>query len=259
MIHIIQAYFQYIIHAKGRHGIHSPFVYDLVEKVFQPKKKQGEFDAIEQVRKELLHDARVITVTDFGAGSKLTKSNQRKVSQIAKYALKKARFCAVLHRLAHHSQSQTVLELGTSLGVTTAYLAKALKNARIYSLEGCPEIVKIARQNLKKLEVHHVDIITGNFDETLQQVLEKEKTFDFIFIDGNHLKEPTLRYFEQILPYTHDNSIVIFDDIHWSLEMEEAWNSIIKKEALTVTIDVFEMGIVFFRKEQKKQHFIVKC
>ena len=258
MIHTIKAYIQYIIHAKGRHGTHSPFVYNLVEKVFQSKKKQDEFEIIERVRKELLHDNRIITVTDFGAGSKLTKSNQRKVSHIAKYALKKARFCAMLYRLANHSKSQTVLELGTSLGITTAYLGKALKNARIYSLEGCPEIVKIARQNLKKLEVNHVDIITGNFDETLQQVLKKEKTFDFIFIDGNHLKEPTLRYFEQILPYTHDNSIVIFDDIHWSLEMEEAWNSIITKEELTVTIDVFEMGIVFFRKEQKKQHFIVK-
>ncbi len=259
MRHTIKAYIHYLINAKGRHGIHSPFVYDLVEEVIQSKKNYYAFEAIELIRKKLLLDQKTITVSDFGAGSKNIKGNQRKVSAIAKSSLKKARYCEMLFKLANKSSAQTLLELGTSLGISTAYLGKARRNARIYTLEGCPEIAKIAQENFKTLKINNANIIVGNFDETLQGVLEKETTFDFIFIDGNHLKEPTLRYFEQILPYTNENSIIIFDDIHWSVEMEDAWNTIIKNEKLTVTIDVFEMGIVFFRKEQKKQHFVIKC
>jgi tRNA A58 N-methylase Trm61 len=197
-----------------------------MEDVFSSDKRYYPFEALELVRSKLKTNHSIISVTDLGAANK--------------------------------TGANTILELGTSLGITTGYLGKARRNARIYTLEGCPEIAKIAKENFKLLMLPQIEIIIGNFDDTLADVLLKETSFDFIFIDGNHQKEATLRYFNQVLPYINEHSVIIFDDIHWSPDMESAWNTIIQNELLTVTIDLFEMGIVFFRKEQKKQHFVLK-
>ncbi len=229
-----------------------------MEDVFSPHKRYYPFEALELVRSKLKTNHSIISVTDLGAGSKKLKSNQRAISTIAKTSLKRKKYCEIVFRLANKTGANTILELGTSLGITTGYLGKARRNARIYTLEGCPEIAKIAKENFKLLMLPQIETIVGNFDDTLGAVLLKETSFDFIFIDGNHQKEATLRYFNQMLPYINEHSVIIFDDIHWSADMESAWNTIIQNEQLTVTIDLFEMGIVFFRKEQKKQHFVLK-
>lgn len=247
------------MNAKSKHGVHSPFVFDFIEDVLQSNKKYYSFEAIELVRKLMLSETKSINITDFGAGSKKSKSTSRSVREIAKNSLKKAAYCEMLFKIANKTNANTILELGTSLGITTSYLGKSRRNARIYTLEGCPEIAKIATKNFSTLKLNNIKLIVGNFDTTLETVLKKEPLFDLIFIDGNHQKEPTLRYFNQLLPYTNEHTVMIFDDIHWSKEMEEAWTEIIKNEKLTVTIDVFEMGIVFFRKEQLKQHFVLRC
>jgi predicted O-methyltransferase YrrM len=229
-----------------------------MEDVFSSDKRYYPFEALELVRSKLKTNHSIISVTDLGAGSKKLKTNQRAISTIAKTSLKRKKYCEIVFRLANKTGANTILELGTSLGITTGYLGKARRNARIYTLEGCPEIAKIAKENFKLLMLPQIETIIGNFDDTLADVLLKETSFDFIFIDGNHQKEATLRYFNQVLPYINEHSVIIFDDIHWSPYMESAWNTIIQNELLTVTIDLFEMGIVFFRKEQKKQHFVLK-
>jgi predicted O-methyltransferase YrrM len=243
--------------AKG-HGVHSPFVYDFIRKVLMDQRNFYSYDLIESCRKEMLQDNRVLNVEDFGAGSRLRKTNQRKVSEIAQSSLKPKKFGQLIFRIINYYAPENVLELGTSLGITTAYLASGNTKARVHTMEGSKEIARIARSNFEQLQLSQIEVMVGNFDDILPSFLAAQNSLDFVFIDGNHRQEPTLRYFQQLLPKTHENSILIFDDIHWSAEMEAAWKEIQAHPQVMVTIDLFFIGLVFFRKEQKvKQHFSI--
>lgn len=254
-------YFKYYIHAansKG-HGTHSPFVYEFITKVMNDFTKYDDYKKVEGLRKKLLNDATTLTIQDFGAGSATTKSNTRSVASIAKNAAKPKKFGQLLYRMVRYYQPQTVLELGTSLGITTSYLSLAKASAKIITMEGATAIANVAAQNFAQLELQNIEIVTGNFDDTLPGVLANHKKIDFAFIDGNHRQEPTIRYFEQILPYVHNDTILIFDDIHWSKEMEAAWKHIVHHPSVTCDIDLFYIGIVTFKKEFKeKQNFVVR-
>ena len=241
--------------AKG-HGVHSPFVYDFIRKVLIDKRNFYAFVGIENCRKELLKDKRVLHIEDFGAGSRLQKTNQRKVSEIAHSSLKPKKYSQLLFRIVNYYQPENILELGTSLGITSSYLAFAKVDAKVVTMEGSKEIAAIANANFEKLQLKNISIITGNFDDQLPAFLLSQNKLDFIFIDGNHRFEPTIQYFEMLLSKIHEESILIFDDIHWSAEMEMAWEQIQNHPQVTVTIDLFFIGLVFFRKENKvKQHF----
>lgn len=207
----------------------------------------------------MLKDETVIPITDFGAGSRLNLSQERKVSAIAKSSLKPKKYSQLLFRMVNYFQPSFVLELGTSLGITSSYLASGNNNAKVITMEGSPHVAAIARKNFEWLQLKNISVIEGNFDDTLPKLISSTQTADFVFIDGNHRKEPTIRYFEQLLPKISSNSIFIFDDIHWSKEMEEAWETIKQHNAVTLSIDLFFIGIIFFRKEQKeKQHFTIR-
>jgi predicted O-methyltransferase YrrM len=248
----------YFTAANGKgHGIHSPFVFELVTKVLNDKKQYELYGKIEQQRSRLLCNETIIEVEDFGAGSVKGLKKKRVVQMIVATSLKPKKYAQLLYRLVNYFQPKEVLELGTSLGITTSYLATANKEARVTTMEGAASVAALAKQTFEELQLQNIEIITGNFDETLATVLNKQ--YDFIFIDGNHRKEPTLRYFEQLLSCVHNNSVMVFDDIHWSKEMEEAWDEIKNHASVTLTVDLFFVGLVFFRKEQKeKEHFVIR-
>ncbi|GAA4374954.1 class I SAM-dependent methyltransferase [Hymenobacter koreensis] len=217
------------------------------------------FAAVEQRRHALRQDRRRLRITDFGAGSQTGAGNEREIRAVARSAAKPARLAQLLFRLVNRFQPTTILELGTSLGLTTAYLAAASSKARVFTLEGCPQTAAIARETLQHMQLSNVHLTEGNFDETLPQVLQElPGKLDFAFFDGNHRYEPTVRYFEQCLPYRTDDSLFIFDDIHWSGEMEQAWATIKAHPEVRLTIDLFFIGLVFFRKSQPKQHFTLR-
>ncbi len=242
------------------HGIHSPFVFDLVVKVLNDKTGYAAYKEVELQRSLLLGNETIITVEDFGAGSTKGLTKQRVVQQIAATSLKPKKYAQLLYRLVNYFQPKQILELGTSLGITTAYLAKAKPTATVTTMEGSATIAEIAKQQFRELQLNSINIITGNFDETLQSVIDTAaQPFNFVFIDGNHRKEPTLRYFEQLLAKADHDTVFVFDDIHWSKEMEEAWEIIKQHEAVTLTIDLFFIGLVFLRKEQKeREHFVIR-
>jgi predicted O-methyltransferase YrrM len=251
----------YFTAANGRgHGIHSPFVFDLVIKVLNDKTKYASYKEVELQRSLMLGNEAIITVEDFGAGSTKGLTKQRVVQQIAATSLKPKKYAQLLYRLVNYFQPQQVLELGTSLGVTTAYLAKANPTATVTTMEGSGAIAEIAKQQFDDLQLKNINIVSGNFDETLQQVIDQtEQPFNFVFIDGNHRKEPTLRYFNQLLAKTNADTVFVFDDIHWSKEMEEAWKAIKQHSSVTLTVDLFFIGLVFFRREQKEnEHFVIR-
>ena len=254
-------YFNYWITAsngKG-HGMHSPFVYEFIAKILNDKTGYPEYERVEALRNQLLNDNRILEVKDFGAGSVIDKKSKRSVSSIAKNAAKPKKFGQLLFRMIKYYRPARILELGTSLGITTSYLSFAKADARLITMEGSKEIANIAKRNFKNLEIRNVEIIEGNFDKTLSSVVRGLSTVDFAFIDGNHRKEPTERYFNELLAKINNDSILVFDDIHWSGEMESAWETIKNDAAVKCSIDLFFIGIIFFRKEFKeKQHFTIR-
>src|SRR6187399_98062 len=258
---LLLKYLQYYFTAsngKG-HGMHSPFVFEFITKILNDKTVYPEYEKVETLRSQLLNDNTVLEVEDFGAGSTVDKKNRRSISSIAKNAAKPKKFGQLLFRMIKHYQPATILELGTSLGITTSYLSLAKPDARLITMEGSKEIADKAKQNLKAIELKNIELIEGNFDDTLSSAVRGLSSVDFAFIDGNHRKDPTERYFKELLAKTNNNSILVFDDIHWSSEMETAWETIKKNAAVTCSIDLFFIGIVFFRNEFKeKQHFTIR-
>ena len=245
-------------HSRG-HGIHSPFVFDLITKVLNDKSHYPEYDKVEALRQQLLKDKTVLNIEDFGAGSSVTKTNQRTISSIAQLSSKSKRFGQLLFRMVKMYQPKTILEIGTSLGITTSYLSQANPVSNIITLEGAKEVANRAAVNFRSLGLQNISIIKGNFDDTLSSCISQLSTVDFAFIDGNHRQEPTERYFQQLLSKTNNDSILVFDDIHWSREMEQAWETIKGHPSVRCTIDLFFIGIVFFRLEfREKQHFSIR-
>ncbi|MBA2500393.1 MAG: class I SAM-dependent methyltransferase [Chitinophagaceae bacterium] len=251
-------YWFYASNSKG-HGIHSPFVFNLIKNVLNDEQQYPEYLQVEGLRSSLRYDKNILSVEDLGAGSLTQKSKHRTIGSIARNAAKPARYGQLLFRMIRHFKSKSIIEAGTSLGITTSYLSMANPGASIISLEGAEEVADIAIRNFEKLHLKNIKIIKGNFDVTLSEALNELPAPDFVFIDGNHRKEPTINYFEQILAKAHNDTIIVFDDIHWSEGMEEAWKTICQNPAVTVIIDLFFIGIVFFRKENKeKQHFFIR-
>nr|MBC7612047.1 class I SAM-dependent methyltransferase [Pseudopedobacter sp.] len=255
---LISGYIKHIFNAKTRHGVHSPFVYRLVDEVIYDFKDKAEYLEIEKLRTKLLNDERFITITDLGAGSHVNNQKQKQVKAIAKNALKPKKLAQLLHRLAKEFQPKNIIELGTCLGVTTSYFKTAVPQSNVITMEGCPQTAAVANENFNQLSLNKIDLVVGNFDEQLPRVLKKQGFLDFIFIDGNHRKDATLNYFNWCLPKIHEKSVMIFDDIYWSEGMKEAWGQIKKHPQVTVTIDLFWIGLVFFKKDQMKEDFRIR-
>ena len=250
----------YLTSSNGKgHGIHSPFIFHFITNVLNDKKDYSEYDRVEALRTKLSNDETVLTIEDFGAGSFSNKKNNQTVSAIAKNSAKPKKSGQLLFRMVKDYQPETILELGTSLGITTSYLSLAKPAAKLITMEGAGEVAAIAKKNFNATGISNIRIEQGNFDNTLPAVIRGLRTVDFAFIDGNHRREPTERYFQELLPKTNNDSILIFDDIHWSQEMEQAWETIKAHPQVRCTVDLFFTGIVFFREEfQEKQHFSIR-
>jgi predicted O-methyltransferase YrrM len=244
--------------AKG-HGIHSPFVFDFIKNVLRDKKEYAYYPIIEKGRQQLLKQKAEIDVEDFGAGSSIIKTKKRLVTDMAASSLKPVKYAQLLYRIVQYYKPETILELGTSFGITTSYLAAANPNATVYTIEGSPAIAAIARKTFNRVGLNNIELTEGNFNNALPVLLNKLNSIDLAFIDGNHLKEPTLGYFAKLLNSSTLNSILIFDDIHWSAEMEAAWAVIQQHPAVTLSIDLFFIGIVFLNPDfNHKQQFTIR-
>lgn len=266
MNHLIKSYLKFLFHSKNEHGVHSPFVFDLVTKCFYDATKYPEYQVLESYRKSLLENKSAIEVTDFGAGSRVFKSNTREISKIAQTAGITPKNAELLFRIVRYFQPKSILEIGTSLGLATSALSLGNRESKIITLEGCPNTIATAKKMFQvssfKFPNNNVEFVNTEFNlyfenfkpETLNL---KPQIFDLVYFDGNHSKKATLAYFEALLPTICNDSIWIFDDIHWSAEMEEAWEIIKNHPKVSVTIDTFQWGIVFFRAEQEKEHFII--
>ena len=241
---------------KGGHGIHSPFVFDLLTDIIEPRKQYYAFSVIEKIRSELGRDRGSIIVKDFGAGS-ATMKHKRKIRDMERISSVKNKYGELLFRLVNRFEPKNILELGTSIGISTLYLSLANTKTKVTTIEGCEETAKVAGRVFEKANLKNIEIVVNNFDKVLPEILKNTDKLDFVFFDGNHRREPTLNYFEQCVSKAHNDTVFIFDDIHWSNDMTSAWEEICKHPKTVATIDLFFFGLVFFRQEMKKQNFVI--
>lgn len=252
----IKQYIKFLFKATNQHGVHSPFVYQFVTKCLYDKKKYDAYKDLQNYRKALKNSKVKLEIIDLGEGSKTLDNNVRKVSQMVSTSSSSKKEARLLYRVAKYFKLSSVLELGTSLGMGTYALALANHNSKITTIEGCKNTSNFTESQFKSLNVKNVNFNIGAFASEIKKL--DQTHFDCIYFDGHHNKEATIKYFETLLPKVHNDSIFIFDDIYWSKEMTEAWEYIKAHNTVTVTVDCFHLGFVFFRKEQAKEHFKIR-
>lgn len=257
-LRFVKEYLVHRIKANNRHGLHSPFVYRLADNIIYDLGTKKVYPEIEKIRSDLEKDKRTITFTGPAAKSSVNSKRARKISDIAKFSSKKSAVNQLLYRLLADLQPQNVIELGTGLGITTSYLQKAAPNAKVYTLESCPEMARIATESFEKAGVIQIELVEGNFDCTFPKVIREVDKLDFVFVGSNHQKDTALKYFAWCLPKVHDATLLVFEDIYWSEEMKQAWSQIKAHPQVTVTIDLFWIGLVYFKKGQAKEDFMIK-
>ncbi len=258
----IKSYLKFLWNSKNEHGVHSPFVFELLTKCFYDCKSKPEYAILAAYRKSLLENKNTIEVTDFGAGSRVFKSNTRQIAKIAKTAGITQKRAELLFRIVNYFQPDSILEIGTSLGLATSALALGNPKAVVTTLEGCPNTANQCQLQLQSRSFgtifNTIKSIVTEFSAYLSTSNFQLPTSNLVYFDGNHSKKATLDYFELLVPTITNDSLWIFDDIHWSAEMEKTWEIIKKHPKVSVTIDTFQWGLVFFRKEQAKEHFVIR-
>lgn len=249
----------YLSATRKGHNVHSPWAFTLCEEVFYNNSSFYDFEQFKKIRKDLLKDETELSVEDFGAGSKTFKGNKRKVKDIAAMGISTARQSELLYKLVNFLNARTVIELGTSLGLNTLYLSKANRNAKIYTIEGSSALHDFAEKLALENEIYNSKFIRGKFDEELPKLLSEISTIDLLYIDGNHTYGATLKYFHMALAKSINDSVFVFDDIYWSAGMTKAWEEIKNDPKVTLSIDAFYFGLVFFKQEIKeKVHIKIK-
>lgn len=197
-----------------------------------------------------------LEITDLGEGSRVLGSSKRKVSHMIKTSSSSKQESELLFRVSNYFNFKNILELGTSLGIGTYALALGNTNTKIITIEGCSNTSNFTKSQFKNLSPTNVDFKIGAFSSEIQKL--NVTNFDCIYFDGHHNKDATIQYFNTLLPKAHNDSVFIFDDIYWSKGMTEAWEYIKCHKSVSVTVDCFYLGFVFFRKEQLKEHFKIR-
>lgn len=257
MLYSMVAFSRFYWRAVTKYQIHSPFVFDLAQAVLDDRRDYYAFRDVEELRERMLASEAALEVTDYGTGA-ANGVKKRSLRSIVRRAGSSARQGRRLFRLAQWLAPKTVLEMGSSVGISTLYMASAVRNARMLSLEGCPQTAAVAQNNLKAMDLRQAEIVTGPFERTLIPALQHLQQVDLVFIDGNHREEPTWQYFEQSLPFSHDHTVFVFDDTHWSAGMQAAWQRIQQHPRVTLSIDFYDFALVFLNPDFKvRQHWSI--
>lgn len=254
----ILSYVKHFVNASTIHNVHSPFLFELLLFMFDPENDDPAFAKIEAQRQKLLSNSQKITLTDFGAGSAKNNAKRKTISEIARSALSPAKQCRAMFRIAKFLEAKNILEMGTSLGISTMYLA-AEGHRHVTAMEGDLNILEYAKGIASALSLPNIEFIEGPFVNTLPKVVDSHSQMDLIFIDGHHAEKPTIQYFEMLQPLVHDNTVIIVDDIYWSKGMQNAWEVLKDDGRITQSVDLFYYGILFFRKEfLAKEHLVFR-
>ena len=248
---------QFLYHwlrAVDAHSLHAPFSYKFYQQVIQAPVSPC-LEPLQEHRRKIFQDRKVIQVLDLGTGK--DRKSPRTIGEIVRSS-HNPKVARMLFNLVRFSSAQNILELGTNLGLTTQHLALAAPQGRILTMEACPELSNEARKSFQHLGLYHIELVQGSIDSQLLAALKELGTLDLLFLDANHRYEATCKYFETCLKFIHARSVMVIDDIHWSSQMTKAWNEIIQNQKVTLSLDLFQVGILFFDPELKKDHLILE-
>lgn len=248
-------YIKYQWKAQRRHGVHSPFIYDLTDKCFRTPISNGLKSNLSELQSKLNKDKRSIEISDFGAGSKKL-SNIRTIRSIYNTSSSRGKFGTLLYQLVHHFKPKSVLEFGTSMGIGAICMASGNSNSKITTVEGCSNTFGVASENIAESQLKNIESVNSTFDSYLDGLTNE--IFDLIFIDGHHDGVALSNYMRRLEGHSHNETIFILDDIRWSESMFKAWETIKSDARYHVTIDFFRMGMIVPRKEQEKEHFVIR-
>lgn len=254
---LVRSYLHYWLHALNEHSLQAPFIYELYRNIIKNNQQLPAFQPIEDVRHRLLRCSDQLSVGRMGAPSRVSMQATRSVRSVARHGLSSPKFGRLLYRLATYNSSDYLVELGTSLGITTLYLATARPSATVYTLEGASAVADRAEEVFREQDHTNIHLVRGNIDQTLPALLRQLPRIDFAYLDANHRYAPTIAYFEELVTKTNEHSIVVIDDIHWSSEMQRAWQHIRQHPAVTLTIDLFDGGLVFFTPLHVRQDYVL--
>ena len=258
---------------KYGHGIHSPFVFEFITGVLNDRFRYEEYGEVEKIRRKFRSEEMTILFNDYGAGSRRNRQGEQgemiaspgrkrsamvRIKDIARYSTVNKKFGQLLFRIVRYFKPATILELGTSLGISTMYMAVANRDTTVISIEADSNLAEIARHSAFSAGLHNVEVINDRFENALPPLIERLGDKLFVFIDGNHEKSPTLQYFNQLLVKSGSGMIMAVDDIHWSPGMSEAWQEIKSDRRVKITMDLFYMGLVFFNRGVQKQNFVIR-
>ncbi|MDQ2656407.1 MAG: class I SAM-dependent methyltransferase [Bacteroidota bacterium] len=251
----LKSYLSYWLEAVDEHSLHSPFFFDLYTTQIKSPPTQKRFVEIESLRRKLLNDHRMIAVRDLGSGGQ--QNPDKRISDIARTSLSSSKYSAVFSALTTYFDSSLIIELGTSFGINTLYLA-AKPDAVVTTFEGAPAVADIAALTFEFASASNIKLVVGNIDRTLPSFLQGVRRVDFAFVDANHRYEPTLQYCEWLMKKVHEKSVIVLDDIHHSPEMDKAWRTLKAHRLVYASADLFRCGILFFDPSLNKQHVILQ-
>lgn len=273
----LKQYMKFLARSKNQHGVHSPFVYELVTQCFYDTRHFMDYEQLGQFRRELVKSDKVLQVTDLGSGSRVGQLNKssKKVQSMLRHAGASKKRQRLLYRLGAYFKPEQILELGTHLGMGSTALCLGSKPKRLITVEGCPETAQYTQNNFERWSQNNsdlkaIEVANNNFEDFLNEFQDLQDfqdsktediahtTFDLIYLDGHHDGQATLQYFECLKKYTHDKTVLIIDDIHWSAGMSAAWEQIIKDPEVSVSIDSFFYGFLFFHPTQAKEDFMIR-
>jgi predicted O-methyltransferase YrrM len=253
----VKSYLQYWLDAVDSHSLHSPFFYEFYTNVLKKDLQKEKFASAEALRDKLLQNPTPIIVHDLGAGSRTSPSKQRRIDDIAKHSLSPSKFSRLYARIVDYYDSSSILELGTSFGINALFLA-ASPDAKVVTFEGSPSVASVARSTFEFADARNINLVEGDIGITLPRFLLNSGKIDFVFMDANHRRTPTMEYFNHLVRHLHTQSIVIMDDIHYSPEMEEAWKAIKAHAVVYGSVDLYRCGILFFDPSLNKQHVVLQ-
>jgi predicted O-methyltransferase YrrM len=255
----IPLYLNYYLNAVDEHSLQAPFVFHLYNSLKQKLPKSHGDEDIEHLRKKLLNDTTPVKVQDVGAGSRKSQKNAGKtIRQIAQYEISSWKKCVFLNALIQDRGFSNCIELGTSLGITTAYLSRACADGNLFTFEADATLCQKAADHLSLLGCKNVRIIQGNSDHTLTPFLEKSPQIDCAFIDANHTSQALERYFNWLVTYISENGLIIIDDIRWSMDMNKSWNNLCKHPDVSVSLEFRDIGVLFIKTKHTRQHYILE-
>jgi len=245
----IKSYIKHKLYEINEHSLHSPSLFKLYLECFKKAKKIPANKDIEEIRIRFRSDKRTVDITDFGAGSKISSEDSRTIKSIARGGITQRKYSRLFQEMIRNFKHRNILELGTSLGINTLYLAASNPDVRIWTFEGCMPIAKIAEQAFNDMNYKNINMVKGNIDETLSEFLHKSGNIDFVFIDANHTYKSTISYFNQLKSKLSDRAVVVIDDIYWSKEMTRVWKDISFHTLETACIDIHKCGIIIFDRK----------